>query len=101
MRFLGNLLRVLIGLPLVAVGILVAIISVGGFLSGQTFYAEGLLLAGLLLAALGMALLRSKRRRAASSFPVEEGNWRDDPATDPRNIKKGALPDLTTKKSGR
>jgi hypothetical protein len=56
-----------------------------------------------------------KKRHQVSPFADEnDGNWRDDPATErqksfareleikfPKNIKKGALSDLISEKTGR
>jgi hypothetical protein len=117
MRLLAYLFRLVVGLPLIAVGIVlivgaVCLIASGG-ISSPIFAVGGI---GLLFLILGVKFL--PKRKKGSPFAGEhrrnDGHWRNDPATErqksfarelgikfPANISKGALSDLITQKTGK
>ena len=115
MRLLAYLFRLVIGLPLLAAGVvlIVGAVCLGIVEGGKSppVYAIGGV--AVLILILGIKFL-PKRRRASPFADETDGNWRDDPATGRQKsfarelgikfsarIKKGALSDLISEKTGK
>lgn len=101
-----RILRLLIGVPLVVLGLLLLLASLGVFVAGKDAIPGA-----LGMGVIGLALLVVGWRFA--SGPKQAADWRSDPATDkqksyardlgiriPRGITKGELSDLISEAVG-
>jgi hypothetical protein len=115
MRLLAALLRLLVGIPIIAVGATFGLGAVVLFCQGSELTTYGFVFLGLafLFVVLGTWLLPRRQRRLSGDASLDR-SWRDGAATEkqksfardlgivfPKNITKGALSDLISEKTGK
>ena len=113
MRLLANLLRIVVGIPLIGVGVVLAVGALAFFYQGAGLTPYGFVFLGLafLFVVLGIRFLPNRQRQLHTD-PTQDRSWRDGPATEKqksfagdlgikflKNITSGAISDLISEKT--